>query len=405
MFYLIAAVAIVLNIFFYNFFKSSLIILNSNILFFLILTVLIAKQKKSKSPEKKNLATNYSSELEKKKLEKIFIDKIEDIVIILSKFNIIVYANKAAINNFGSNLEGKHITASIRISELLDQIDQHRSDNQIKIINVEIKNPIFKYYKISISPIQSEQILLVFKDFTEIQKSQLIRSDFIANASHNLKTPLVSIKGFLETIEDSAKNDPRSQKKFIEIMKMEANKMEILIEDLMTLSRIEQQEHISINNKINLIQVIEDVILLISNRIKEKKISLKLNLDQNQKFVIGDAEKLSTLFLNLIDNAIKFSSPGKTIEIKNSNHEEFFKKYISISIIDEGIGINEEDIHRVTERFFRAENTRKLKIEGTGLGLAIAKHIINQHRGELKILSKIGVGSEFVVRLLKMPSK
>jgi len=181
--------------------------------------------------------------------------------------------------------------------------------------------------------------------------------------------------------------------------------MEILIEDLMTLSRIEQQEHISINNKINLIQVIEDVILLISNRIKEKKISLKLNLDQNQKFVIGDAEKLSTLFLNLIDNAIKFSSPGKTIEIKNSNHEEFFKKYISISIIDEGIGINEEDIHRVTERFFRAENTRKLKIEGTGLGLAIAKHIINQHRGELKILSKIGVGSEFVVRLLKMPSK
>ena len=401
MFYLIAAVAIVLNIFFYNFFKSSLIILTSNILFFLILTVLIAKQKKSKSPEKKNLATNYSSELEKKKLEKIFIDKIEDIVIILSKFNIIVYANKAAINNFGSNLEGHHITASIRISELLDQIDQHRSDNQIKIINVEIKNPIFKYYKISISPIQSEQILLVFKDFTEIQKSQLIRSDFIANASHNLKTPLVSIKGFLETIEDSAKDDPRSQKKFIEIMKMEANKMEILIEDLMTLSRIEQQEHISINNKINLIKVIDDVIVLISKRIKEKKIFLKLSLDDNQKFVIGDAEKLSTLFLNLIDNAIKFSSPGKAIEIKNSYPDEFFEKYISISIIDEGIGINEEDIHRITERFFRAENTRKLKIEGTGLGLAIAKHIINQHRGELKIISKIGVGSEFIVRLPK----
>lgn len=401
MFYLIAAVAIVLNIFFYNFFESSLIILTSNILFFLILTVLIAKQKKIKSPEKQNLATNYSSELEKKKLEKIFIDKIEDIVIILSKFNIIVYANKAAINNFGSNLEGNHITASIRISELLDQIDQHRSDNQIKIINVEIKNPIFKYYKISISSVQSEQILLVFKDFTEIQKSQLIRSDFIANASHNLKTPLVSIKGFLETIEDSAKDDPRSQKKFIEIMKIEANKMEILIEDLMTLSRIEQQEHISINNKINLIKVIDDVIVLISKRIKEKKISLKLSLDDNQKFVIGDAEKLSTLFLNLIDNAIKFSSPGKAIEIKNSYPDEFFEKYISISIIDEGIGINEEDIHRITERFFRAENTRKLKIEGTGLGLAIAKHIINQHRGELKIISKIGVGSEFIVRLPK----
>jgi two-component system phosphate regulon sensor histidine kinase PhoR len=306
-----------------------------------------------------------------------------------------------ALNNFGSNLEGKHITASIRISELLDQIDKHRLDNKVKIINIEVKNPIFKFYKITISSIQSEQVLLVFKDFTEIQKSKLIHSDFIANASHNLKTPLVSIKGFLETIEDSAKDDPRAQKKFIEIMKMEANKMEILIEDLMTLSRIEQQEHISINNKINLIKVIDDVIVLISNRLKEKKISLKINLDDYQKFVLGDAEKLSTLFLNLMDNAIKFTNPGKTIEIKNSNYDEFFKKYISISIIDEGIGINEEDIHRVTERFFRSENIKKLKIEGTGLGLAIVKHILNQHRGELKINSKIGLGSEFIVRLPK----
>ncbi len=268
-------------------------------------------------------------------------------------------------------------------------------------VNIEIKNPIFKFYKTSISNVQFEQILLVFKDFTEVQKSQIIRSDFIANASHNLKTPLVSLKGFLETIEDSAKDDPRSQKKFIEIMKLEASKMEILIEDLMTLSRIEQQEHISINNKVNIKKIIEDVIILTSKRIKEKQISLKVDLDNNQQFVIGDAEKLSTLFLNLIDNAIKFSNPLKTIEIKILKVDEIFKKFISISIIDEGIGINEEDIHRITERFFRAENTRKLKIEGTGLGLAIVKHIINQHRGELKITSKIGLGSEFIIRLPK----
>ncbi|NDC18534.1 MAG: hypothetical protein EBZ90_04335, partial [Proteobacteria bacterium] len=322
-------------------------------------------------------------------------------IIILNKFNVIIYANKSATNNFGDKLEGKHINVAVRISELLDQIDQHRIDKEIKIINIEIKNPIFKFFKTSISNIQSEQILLVFKDFTEVQKSQIIRSDFIANASHNLKTPLVSLKGFLETIEDSAKDDPRSQKKFIEIMKLEANKMEILIEDLMTLSRIEQQEHISINNKVNIKKIIEDVIVLISKRIKEKKISLKVDLDDNQKFVIGDAEKLSTLFLNLIDNAIKFSNPSKTIQIKILKVDEIFKKYVSISIIDEGIGINEEDIHRITERFFRTENTRKLKIEGTGLGLAIAKHIINQHRGELKIISKIGLGSEFIVRLPK----
>ncbi|MEY4790652.1 MAG: hypothetical protein RIT21_140 [Pseudomonadota bacterium] len=402
MIYLIAAIAILANIFFYIFLKFSLWILFFNILIFFIFIILIKSHKEYQNLEsKKKLITNYNTELGKNDLERLFIDKIEDGIIILNVFNVIIYANKSASNNFGEKLEGKHISAAVRISDLLDKIDQHREDKKIRIVNVEIKNPLFKFYKTTISNIQSEQILLVFKDFTEVQKSQLIRSDFIANVSHNLKTPLVSIKGFLETIEDSAKDDPLSQKKFIEIMKLEANKMETLIEDLLTLSRIEQQEHILINNKVNIKKIIEDVVVLISKRIKKKKISLKVDLDEDQKFVIGDPEKLSILFLNLIDNAIKFSNPLKTIEIKILKVDEIFKKFISISIIDEGIGINEEDIHRITERFFRAENTRKLKIEGTGLGLAIVKHIINQHGGELKIISKVGLGSEFIVRLPK----
>ncbi len=402
MIYLIGAIAILANIFFYIFLKFSLWILFFNILIFFIFIILIKIHKEYQNLEsKKKLITNYNTELGKNDLERLFIDKIEDGIIILNVFNVIIYANKSASNNFGEKLEGKHISAAVRISDLLDKIDQHREDKKIRIVNVEIKNPLFKFYKTTISNIQSEQILLVFKDFTEVQKSQLIRSDFIANVSHNLKTPLVSIKGFLETIEDSAKDDPLSQKKFIEIMKLEANKMETLIEDLLTLSRIEQQEHILINNKVNIKKIIEDVVVLISKRIKKKKISLKVDLDDDQKFVIGDPEKLSILFLNLIDNAIKFSNPLKTIEIKILKVDEIFKKFISISIIDEGIGINEEDIHRITERFFRAENTRKLKIEGTGLGLAIVKHIINQHGGELKIISKVGLGSEFIVRLPK----
>jgi two-component system phosphate regulon sensor histidine kinase PhoR len=402
MIYLIGAIAILANIFFYIFLKFSLWILFFNILIFFIFIILIKSHKEYQNLEsKKKLITNYNTELGKNDLERLFIDKIEDGIIILNVFNVIIYANKSASNNFGEKLEGKHISAAVRISDLLDKIDQHREDKKIRIVNVEIKNPLFKFYKTTISNIQSEQVLLVFKDFTEVQKSQLIRSDFIANVSHNLKTPLVSIKGFLETIEDSAKDDPLSQKKFIEIMKLEANKMETLIEDLLTLSRIEQQEHILINNKVNIKKIIEDVAVLISKRIKKKKISLKVDLDEDQKFVIGDPEKLSILFLNLIDNAIKFSNPLKTIEIKILKVDEIFKKFISISIIDEGIGINEEDIHRITERFFRAENTRKLKIEGTGLGLAIVKHIINQHGGELKIISKVGLGSEFIVRLPK----
>jgi len=337
--------------------------------------------------------------LTKNDLQELFINQLEDIIIILNKFNIITYSNKTAVENFGSNLEGKHIGSEIRIPELLDAIDQNKIDRELKKIDIELKIPVFKFYKISIVSIKSEHTLIIIRDFTEMRKSQNMRSDFIANASHELRTPLVSLKGFLETITDSAKDDPKSQKKFLEIMKSEADKMEVLIKDLMSLSRIELQEHIRLKDKIDIREVIENVILLNSKKINEKKLNVSLNINEKEKFVIGDKEKLSAVFLNLLDNAIKYSSNSKSIKIKSSENKSGLKNYTSISVIDEGFGIAPEDIHRITERFFRADNIKKLKIEGTGLGLAITKHILNQHKGELKIISKEGKGSEFIVLL------
>ncbi len=329
-------------------------------------------------------------ELSKDDLQKIFIDELEDIIIILNKFNIIVYNNKVAIENFGADLEGKHIGSEIRIPELLEAIDQIKIDKKQKKLEVELNIPLFKFYKVS---------LAIIKDFTEMRKSQNMRSDFIANASHELRTPLVSLKGFLETISDSAKDDPSSQKKFINIMKEEAGKMERLLDDLMSLSRIELQEHIRPKDKVNIIELIENIILLNLNKAKEKDISIKFKINDNEKFVIGDKEKLSAVFLNLLDNAIKYSHNSSIVEIRNSDKKPIFNNYTSISVIDNGVGIAQEDIHRVTERFFRAENIKKLKISGTGLGLAIVKHIVNQHRGEFKIYSNLNKGSEFEVQL------
>ena len=337
--------------------------------------------------------------LTKNDLQELFINQLEDIIIILNKFNIITYSNKAAVENFGSNLEGKHIGSEIRIPELLDAIDQNKIDKEIKKIDIELKIPVFKFYKISVVSIKSEHTLIIIRDFTEMRKSQNMRSDFIANVSHELRTPLVSLKGFLETITDSAKDDPKSQKKFLEIMKSEADKMEVLIKDLMSLSRIELQEHIRLKDKVDIKEVIENVILLNSKKIHEKKLNVSLNINEKEKFVIGDKEKLSAVFINLLDNAIKYSSNSKSIKIKSSENKSGLKNYTSISVIDEGFGIAPEDIHRITERFFRADNIKKLKIEGTGLGLAITKHILNQHKGELKIISKEGKGSEFIVLL------
>jgi two-component system phosphate regulon sensor histidine kinase PhoR len=337
----------------------------------------------------------------KNDLQELFINQIEDIIIILNKFNFITYINKAGIENFGTNLEGNHIGGEIRIPDLLDAIDQNKIDKKIKKIDIELTIPVFKFYKISISSIKSDHTLIIIRDFTEMRKSQNMRSDFIANASHELRTPLVSLKGFLETITDSAKDDPKSQKKFLEIMKSEANKMEVLIEDLMLLSRIELQEHIRLKDKVDIKEVIENIILLNSKKISEKKLNVNLNIKEKERFVIGDKEKLSAVFLNLLDNAIKYSGNSKSVKIESSENISGLKNYTSISVIDEGFGIAPEDIHRITERFFRTENAKKLKIEGTGLGLAITKHIINQHRGELKITSKFGKGSEFIVSLPK----
>ncbi|CAO6129075.1 BaeS Signal transduction histidine kinase [Candidatus Pelagibacterales bacterium] len=339
--------------------------------------------------------------LTKNDLQELFINQLEDIIIILNKFNIITYSNKAAVENFGSNIEGKHIGSEIRIPELLDAIDNNKIDKELKKIDIELKIPVFKFYKISIASIKSDHTLVIIRDFTEMRKSQNMRSDFIANASHELRTPLVSLKGFLETITDSAKDDPKSQKKFLEIMKSEANKMEVLIEDLMLLSRIELQEHIRLKDKVDIKEVIENVILLNSKKISEKKLNVNLNIKEKERFVIGDKEKLSAVFLNLLDNAIKYSGNSKSVKIESFENTSGLKNYTSISVVDEGFGIAPEDIHRITERFFRTENAKKLKIEGTGLGLAITKHIINQHRGELKITSKFGKGSEFIVSLPK----
>jgi two-component system, OmpR family, phosphate regulon sensor histidine kinase PhoR len=335
----------------------------------------------------------------KNDLQELFINQIEDIIIILNKFNIITYINKAGIENFGTNLEGNHIGGEIRIPDLLDAIDQNKIDKKIKKIDIELIIPVFKFYKINISSIKSDHTLIIIRDFTEMRKSQNMRSDFIANASHELRTPLVSLKGFLETITDSAKDDPKSQQKFLEIMKSEANKMEVLIEELMALSRIELQEHIRPKDKVDIKEMLENVILLNSKKIKEKKISVVLEINDKERYVIGDREKLSAVFLNLLDNAIKYSGSSKTITIKNSENKNNLINYAAISVIDEGFGIAPQDIPRITERFFRADNVKKLKIDGTGLGLAITKHIINQHKGEIKILSKEGKGSEFIVLL------
>jgi len=381
------------NICSYIYFSYPLPILFVNAVL-LLLVYLFKEIKIEESSDKNNLIINNDSLLNKN-LQEFFVNHLQEIVIIINKFNIITFANIPALNFFGNKLIGQNIGSELRIPDLLDAIDHNRQDKLIKKIDLEIKFPTYKYLKADIISAELENVIVIMRDYTEVKKSQDLRSDFVANVSHELKTPLTSIKGFLEVIESSAKDDPQMQKKSIKIMQTQANKMQILIDDLLMLNRIEQQEHIKLRDGVSINEVLKEVISNCTELANEKSINIKFINSKKNFLVKGDKEKLTVLFKNILDNAIKYSSPNTEISFEaNSKNGK-----VLIAIHDQGIGIPKKDILRITERFYRSDNGKKLKIEGTGIGLSIVKHIINQHEGELRISSIEGKGSEFTVEL------
>lgn len=334
-----------------------------------------------------------------------FLNEINDPIILLDKYKTINYINKEGIKKFGNQALGKHIASIIRVPDLLQSIDLCLANKTNEIVDIEINIPLFQFFKASIiynvsKDLQDDETVVLFlKDVTEIIKAQRFRSDFIANASHELKTPLVSIKGFLETISGPAKDDKKAQEEFIPIILQQANRMENLINDLLSLSRIELEEHLQPQDKVNLKEIFQSVEDIHQNKLKE--FEFKNNLTEDI-YVKGDYEGLLKVFSNLIDNSIKYSENNKIIEI---NHREIKGKLLGIAyeiiVSDRGIGIHKDKINRVTERFFRVDPFKSSQRGGTGLGLSIVKHEINKHRGVFEIESDLGMGTKSIVYLLK----
>ena len=337
--------------------------------------------------------------------KRVIIEELEDQFFALDKYNSIKYLNKSAKQRFGENLIDKNISSVVRDTKLLEQIEEAIKDQTTKNVNVEINLPSYQLYKIYIIPgpthlfPETDSVVLFLKDFTEITKAQKLKTDFVANVSHELRTPLVSIKGSLETILGPASDDKVAQKKFMSIMSDQVLRMENLINDLLILSRIELEEHIKPNKIVNLNDIFTNIKSNFELILKKKKINLQIEL-MEPTLVFGDNDKLLTVFSNLIDNAIKYSQDGKNIYIKSQNSEgKLIGKNMLISIKDEGIGIPQDLIPRITERFFRVDTEKSKKVGGTGLGLAIMKHIISQHRGDYEILSKVNEGTEIKIYL------
>ncbi len=367
----------------------------------IFLLIIIYSNRNKKNTNDKIIISKY----EKDDSKTFILDELEDQFIALDKLNIIKYVNPSAEKRFGKNILNTHLGTILRHPNLDEKIREVKFSKKTSNLDLEINLPSYQYYRIYVIPgptvifTEKDSVVLFLKDLTEISKAQKFRTDFVANVSHELKTPLVSIKGAIETIEGPAKDDEIAKINFLKIISSQSKRMENLISDLLILSRIELQEHIRPDKPVSLKNILTKVKDIHFTSLKEKNINLEMNLD-NVSDVIGDEDKLITVFSNLLDNAIKYSKEKSTINILTSPSKgKLITKGIKISVSDQGIGIPEDQINRVTERFYRVDVEESRKVGGTGLGLAIVKHIISQHRGDYEIKNLNGKGTEINIHL------
>ena len=327
------------------------------------------------------------------------LDYFPEEVLILDKSKKILFNNKSSKNLFQIK-SGENISSILRNPDLLNSIDQSFEGKNVSDLEIEIRNQSVLRLNITIyldkNSLFFDQTtcVLFIRDLTEFYKFQQLKSDFVANVSHELRTPLQSIKMGLESFETNSdiKNNPEV-KNLLPIMTSQSERMENLIRDLLSLSKIELQEHIRPTHEIDLIELMEYIIKTYDKIISKNNIKLTFNKIDNFK-IIGDRDKLIEIFTNLIDNSIKYSDKNKEITITAKKENDLN----IISVEDRGIGIPKELIHRITERFFTVDPSKSRSVGGTGLGLAIVKHLVAQHRAEMIINSVKNQGTTVEIK-------
>ncbi|WP_270563655.1 sensor histidine kinase [Clostridium beijerinckii] len=325
------------------------------------------------------------------KIESI-LKSMESGVIAVDNCNMVISINPCAESLLGikKNIVGEYLLDHIKDYDIIKFLEQDDvNDKEIKI-----RHPIERDFKIKksdmVDGMEGVGKVITFQDITDINRVELMRSQFVANVSHELKTPLTSIKGFAETLKFV--KDDETREKFLDIIDKEAERLSRLINDILVLSNIESNLAVDMH-EFEPGSVIEEVINIIRKTAINKNIKLEFKDNNNEK-IFGDRDKFHQLALNLIENAIKYSKDisGK-VEVLSYNED----KYYCLRVKDNGIGIPKEDISRIFERFYRVDKSRKKG--GTGLGLAIVKHIVKVFNGEIYVKSELGVGTCFEVKI------
>lgn len=341
-------------------------------------------------------------------LASTILNALPDPVVLLDARRRVLAANRAANELLGTGLNGRDICLTLRHPDaqraVKASVDEGRPQAEAEIV---FDAPVRRIYQLQVNTVPTSEGLTVravvaLHEITALKRVEDMRADFVANVSHELRSPLSTLTGFIETLQTSAKDDPEAQDRFLTIMEGEASRMTRLIDDLLSLSRIEINEHIRPKGQVKLASIIVGVTDAVQLKAAKKEMRIAVEIPNDLPDVIGDADELHEVFENLIENAVKYGAEGTAIEVVArpiAIMAETGGAGVEVSVRDHGDGIGAEHLPRLTERFYRIDKGRSRAVGGTGLGLAIVKHILNRHRGRLSVESEIGKGSVFKVQL------
>ncbi|MGK0575443.1 two-component system histidine kinase PnpS [Macrococcus capreoli] len=344
---------------------------------------------------------NNEQKLQRNRLETT-LQNIPSATMLVNNHGEVAIANETYINLFNKRqpIEHGHYETVIDnkyIKQMIKEaIATEKPVNETLNITVNVHK---KYFDVAVVPVLSkkrkkiEGIVIVLHDITQLKSLEQMRKDFVANVSHELKTPITSIKGFTETLIDGAKNEPETLNMFLDIILKESNRIQVLVSELLELSKIEQANHFEMS-KVNLPQKVFNSVEVVHPLAEKKNIKFDLDFEKDL-YVLAEPSKLKQVVINLLSNAINYSYDNATITVKVFQKD----RNCILEITDEGIGIEPEEQMRIFERFYRVDKARSRDSGGTGLGLAIVKHIVEVFKGEIEVESEVGVGTTFRVIL------
>jgi len=345
----------------------------------------------------RRLASRAAVQEQHRRADTLILERLPDPVLVLARDHAVRRANASARSALGDDLP-----AVLRHPGVRNAIDRAMATAIAQTAEIALRAPVPRdLYAtvVSMNPPLADggEVLLVLSDRTRERVVERMRADFVANVSHELRTPLVSLIGFVETLQGPAADDPPAQKRFLGIMAEQGARMNRLIDDLLSLSRIELTEHQTPSEPLDLVGLIERMVAGFEPRLAERNVKMALHIEPELPRVAGDADQMAQVLQNLLDNGLKYGRDGGVLRldvtVAQPGKRWPSRRGIVVAVADQGAGIAREHIPRLTERFYRVDKGRSRAVGGTGLGLAIVKHIVNRHRGQLLIESEVGQGT------------